>query len=770
MIMHSTFKLTAISAALMAIYGLAQAADDAEMRELTQPDSSVSVGVGHVSGDRQQFGKYDGVTDSETHLILDADVRKRDEATGTWMTFGARNLGLDNRQLNAGYDRQGDWGVSVDYNQIPSNNPLKFMTGVRGVGTTTLQYGTPGATAGAAQTGLYPATSEVHLGTERDVTSLGFYKYLMPDLSLNITFKNEEKDGTQLWGRGSNPEFAVQPINWTTRQLDAILNYTGKQLQLSGGLSGSWFENHNAFVDTIGGSQTTAAGVNYSAGHAILSMPLDNQAYQAYVDGGYNFTKSTRGTFKVSYSHATQNDSLDPIANALLATGGTGSSSVLAGTPSSLNGVVNTKLIDLGITSRPINKLALVAKLKYDKKDDKTPEQIFGTGLTNHPYDMTKWSAKLEGTYQLPDGYSLTAGADRDKRDRTLPTVAGVFEGTVKMRTETDETTWRLQARRNLSETLNGSLAYLYSKRNGSVWEGPEAETTTVSKTYLGYVYADQSQTTTAFTNPFAWADRTRDKWRLVLDWAPTETVSLQFNYETSKDDYVSAKSGLQSGSAELISLDANLAINQDWQLNGWLSQDTTKAHQIGITYDPRTTGGLLDPATGLAYTTLPGAVGWLCSSANPAGTGTPCQTDLVWDAQLKDTGKTIGIGIQGNATSKLKVGANLQWTETVSQYPIGSNVPTYITSTNKSKQGLPDITTTMTRIALFGQYAMEKNADIRFDLVHQRYKSDDWTMMEWNSTGTSLVPFTYMDGTTVTANQSQSSTFVGARYIYKFQ
>lgn len=763
---QSTFTLTLIAAALTGIYGQAAATDDAdELKQLSKPDSSVSVWIGNVNHNRPQMGKFDGMEEDGTYAGLDADVRRRDDATGTWTTISARNLGLSTREFSVAHERQGSWGVSLDYDRIQSESPLTFMTGVKGIGTTTLKYGTPGATTAAAQAGLYPATNEVHLGTTRDITTLGFYRRLMPDLSLKVTFKNEDKDGTQVWGRGSNPEFAVQPISGTTREAEAVLSYAGQRWQLSGGVSGSWFNNDNSYVDTIGASQTTAAGSSQSLGHTFLSLPLDNKAYRIFLDGGYNFTASTRGTFKASYIHATQDDSLNTLSNALVASGARGSSSVMAGVPSSLDGEVNTTTFELGLTSRPIDKLSVVAKLSYNKKDDQTPEQTFGTGLTNHPYDLEKTTGKLEGTYRLPDGYSLTAGADVERRERDLPRVGGAFEGTVKMRTETTEKTFSLQLRRAMSETVNGSMAYLHSKRDGSSWEGPETEapvTINNGNPVNGSVYTDVTAITVPWTNPFAWADRTRDKWRLMVDWAPVETVQLQFNYEHSNDDYDVGKSGLENGKAEVISIDANVALSKDWQLNGWLSHDTTKAHQIGITYDPRTTSLSAPSNQGL------GKQGWLCSSAN-ANPGN-CTTDLIWDANPKDTGRSVGLGIQGSPMTKLKVGANLQWTETKSEYDISSNVPTYKNATNASKQGLPDITNTMTRVALFGQYALQENADLRLDVVYEHWKSDDWTWMVWDDSGKNLVPFTNMDGTRVIADPDQSSVFVGARYIYRFQ
>lgn len=794
---HFTSKLTVIAAALMAVYGQAQAEDD-EVRQYSKPDSSISVGIAGTKGDRQQFGKFDGVTKDDTHLQFDVNVHKRDDASGTWTNFSTRNIDYDNRELKVDYEQQGNLGVSLEYSQTPSNNPNAIKTGVHGVGSSTLTYGgigtatTSAAATTDAQNKLFSATGDVHLGTRRDTTTLNIVKYLMPNLSFNFTFKNEDKKGSRAWGRGVNPEFAAEPIDWNTRQIDGILNYADKALQLSGGFSGSWFSNANSFVDTIGGSQTNvtaASATTNAAGHTFLSLPLDNQAYQLFLNGGYNFSKTTRGTFKAAYTHATQNASLSPITNALIASGAGGTSTHIpfAGEPSGLDGEVNTKLLEFGLSARPISKLAIVANLRYQNRDDKTPERAFGkywtyrcstTGTTtyylgatptsancasgtantisgpteidNNPRDFKNLAGKLEATYQLPDGYSLTGGVNYDKRERgfEIDPSAGEYLGVVKMRGKTDETTWRLQLARALSETVSGSIAYLHSKRDGSTWNPAEG--------------AADADLPLNFVNPAPYADRKRNQWRMMLDWAPTDAMSLQFNLEHAKDEYGAGRSGLQDGSAQLLSLDAFYAISPDWQLNGWLSHDTTKSHQIGYTYDTRTTT----------------PINWACSSAPGATISAGCTTDLIWDANLKDTGNSLGIGLKGNATARTKLGANLQWTRNKSQYPIASNVPSYnsgatagpTTTSNRSQQGLPDITSTLTRLALYAEYALDKTSDLRFDMVHERWKSNDWTFMEWNSSGTDLMPFTYMDGTTVTAKQNQTATFLGVRYIYKFQ
>jgi len=724
--MQQTFRLTALAAALMTVFGSAFA-DDAEVAELIKPDSSVSVGVGNWSNDRHQQGIYDGMRDKGAYGLFDADINKRDDATGTWLKLKASNLGLDNREIKGEYLRQGDIGASLEYNRISRDNPNTFTTRLQGIGTTTL---TPSTAA------LASPLREVKLGTDRDLVGVGFYKNLMPGLDFNLSFKNEDKTGTRQWGRGQQPEFAVEPINSTIRQLEGTLSYTTKALQLSGGYYGSWYDNKNSLVSIRNaGLAATNANTTY------LSLPLDNQAHQLFLNGGYAFTPTTRGTFKLAYTHATQNDHLPTKDIAGLS---------LASSPSSLDGKLNTTLVQLGLTSRPIKDLSLVASLRYYDMHDDTPINRFvqtnaacasGQCVDNTPLSYKTITGKLEGTYRLPDGYSVTAGVEERHQDRAIPVSnANGTGGTdtqrvVPFRTTVDETTWRLEGRHALSEVLNGSLAYLNSRRTGSTYQfaaGPGNDSAN------GFINISNQ------INPLNVADRDRNKVRFALDWTPIESLSFQFNIEEARDNYDhdSARPfGLKEGTATLFGLDASYTLNDKWKLNAWYSYDHNQAKQK----DPRASN----------------------SGGNTA----------IKDYNLEDTGNSLGLGLRGEVSSRVKVGADLQWSRNLSKYQqtVTALNGTPGTSTVASfTPGLPDIENTLTKLSLFSIYAVDKSSDVRVDFIHERWKTNDWSWMFANGTPFSYtggsVGSTALDGTTVTANQNQSSNFIGARYIYKFQ
>ena len=77
---------------------------------------------------------------------------------------------------------------------------------------------------------------------------------------------------------------------------------------------------------------------------------------------------------------------------------------------------------------------------------------------------------------------------------------------------------------------------------------------------------------------------------------------------------------------------------------------------------------------------------------------------------------------------------------------------------------GLPDVVYRLTRLNLYGEYDLQKNAYVRVDFIHHRTSFNEWT---YSLNG---IPFLYSDNTTISAQEKQSVSFIGASYIYKFK
>ncbi|MCM2309199.1 MAG: MtrB/PioB family decaheme-associated outer membrane protein [Sulfuritalea sp.] len=681
----TTFTLTVLASSLMAAYGTAWSAEDDELAGMIKPSSSISIGVGHWDKDRPKFGTFDAMRDSGGYLLLDADVQKRDDATGTWKNLYINSLGTDNREIRFDYLQQGNIGGSLEYNEFRSRAPYTINTNQTGIGTNT-------QTTGANIT-VIGSGSNHQFGTDRSKLGVSVYKNLMPNLDFNAKFSSEDKQGNRITTNGSDV-FVADLIDWTTQKAEATLDYTDKDLQLSGGLLASWFKNNNSL-----------GFINLGNGATRMTQPLDNSSRQAFASGSYSFTPTAKGTFKLAYTQDTQNEAL-PTA---------GIASAIYTRIPSLQGKVNTTLMQLGLTAKPLPKFSVVANLRYQNVQDKTPQYTTvqrtdngGTlDVNTTPYSYKTTSGKLEGTYSLAQGYSVAAGVDYSEQDRTVHTTMGAaaYQAYVPMRENLEETTYRLQVRKSLSESLNGSLTYLQGNRDGSNF---------TASTRVG----------TLFVSPVNTADRERRKLRLAMDWAPIAKLDLQLNVETAQDDYGNnARSeGLHEGTANLYNLDVSYQLSDAWQISGWYSRNTNDAHFIND--------------------------------------GTAPNRRV---RKQNDTGDALGLNLIGKINSQTKIGAELTWSNDRTNFEQSN------TNGTATGAGAPDIFSKALRLKLFADYALRKDADLRFDLIHERWSTDDW---QWNYS--SGLPWQYgaaaTDGTTVITTPRQNSTFVGARYIYKFQ
>lgn len=698
----TSFRMTALAAALILVYGPAFA-DDAEITALTKPESSISIGVGNWSKDRPQNGVFDGMRDNGAYGLIDLDILKRDDATGTWLGLKARNLGQENREFKGEWLRQGDIGGSIEYSRIVRDAPYTVRTGLQGIGTISQTVGNVVPGAG----------TNLDLSTKRDRLTANFIKHFGTDLKLNLSFRNEDKEGTRHYGRGGSSEFLVEPIDSTIRLLETTLSYTSEKLQLSGGYFGSSYTTNVKLITSFGTVANSGSTTFFN------SQPLDNMAHELFLNGGYNFSATTRGTFKLSYSRATQDERL-PTADI------PGLASPLA--PTQLDGKLETTQAEIGITAKPLPKLSVLANLRYRDFSDKTPvrQYVFGgTPMYNTPFSYRNIVGKFEGTYRLPDGYSVLGGVEYLAQDRSTPTPLGVIR--VPFVRQLNTASYRAQVRKSMSETVNGSLAYVHEDRKG--------------KDYFASGEAEEN-----LIHPMHIADRKRDKLRAMIDWAPTEKLNLQFAAEDSTDRYGGGPNGnplgIQKGTGNLFSTDASYQIQADWQVHGWVSRDESKADEI--TYCG--SGATCDAGAG--------------------GTNRKINS-------LKETGTSLGLGIKGRFSDKLKVGADIEQYRSINKY----NQTLVGTATlSASLIPVPDITNTLMKIKLFATYAMQKNTELRFDLIHEKWSTDDWTWNMFPASG--ATPFAYCgtacggagtDGTTVFSNPRQESTFVGVRLKYRF-
>lgn len=707
-------------------------AQEADIGSLKAPDSAASVGLAVTTPseqDRTLFGQYNGLRKGHTHLLLDLDYVKRDDDSGTWSIIRGHSLGLESRDVGLTLQRQGDWRFSADYSELVRRDPRAANTGDTGVGTTTPTINLLPSPGGGA---------DVEFKTTRKALGLSGDKWISRNLQVEVTFRNEDKNGARRWGRGfacpsgADPAcpagnqygllMVAEPIDWNTKQIDAKLNYSTDKLLVSAGYYGSFFTNANgSLVPTISGTTlvnpTGANGTptSFTPSSELLrvlqlpmALPPDNQAHQLYVAGNYTLSPKVHSTFKLGYTHALQTE--DFVGMGL---GGA------PGARANLGGVVNTTLAQFGVSARPLAKLGLSANLRYENKKDETPVDYYnveGTAapFTNGQASNKKVAGKTEATYQFTPRTRGAFGLDYEAIDRGGFIGTSEVAGLTAIRQKTWETGYHAELRRGVSETLTGAVGFFHSKRDGSDWLRPAA------------VGVSDVADTQAFNRtgifPYSMTNRNRDKVRASADWMPLERVAFTFVAEGSRDLYGSPSTkGLLRGGSRLYSVDASYTITDNWKANAYASW------------------------------------GELMSEVAHGNGG--------YDVPIRDRNTALGVGLTGKPTGRVEVGAKASYLRDVTNYALGFDM-TSATSANNIAQaaiGLPDVTYREFRLNLYSQYALQKNSDVRVDLIHVVTRLNEWT---WGYNG---IPFIYSDNTTVTLSPDQHFTMVAARYIYRF-
>jgi MtrB/PioB family decaheme-associated outer membrane protein len=716
------FRLSALGLAVMAVLTPAQA-------QVKPMEATITVGGGLVSGDgadRALFGQYYGLDASRNWTgTLDIDYSLRKEDHTTWIDFQGSNLLGDTRELNLLWKQPGNWKLTAEYNELSHTDPHRVNTGALGFGSSTPELL---ALAGGAGSG-----SNHDLQTKRTKLGLGFSKFVSPRLELALDLKSENKKGTRLFGIGMTCPTAndpgclgttgnrvgwaslmlAEPIDTNHSQIEARMSYALEKLRVNFGYYGSYYRNANAAIlPTVGSDLYNATGTLLPVSPGLLgylnqpvSLSPDNQMHQLDLSGNYYFSPSTHGSFKLAYARATQDDAFVGVSRTGLG---------------SLNARVDTRLLQLGVTSRPIAKLSLMANLRYQNRDDQTPIANYNlAGLT--PYSNFNLSndrvlGKLQANWQFNSDYRGTLAFERESIDRDVLTASSAIAGVSALRQDTDESVVRAELRRRLSENVSGSVTLSHSRRDGSNWlrDNSGLGVTAVSNA------ADPAIGFSSAVFMPTLADRQRDKIKVFADWMPNKDTSIQFSAESGKDQYASPSVyGLHDTGMRQFSVDVAYALSFRWQLSAYLTHETQTLNQSR-------------------------ALGYVMAFDN------------------RNT--SLGFGFAGKPTNEIELGGSLSYMHDRNQYAqtLDSQADAYSAASLAAAGGLPDIVLRQTALKLFGKYALDKHSAIRVDFVHQNTHFNDWS---WRYNG---VPYVYSDGTTVALQERQSASFIGVSYVYQ--
>lgn len=520
-------SVVAVQAALLtfAMVSGTRAADsgDASAKELTAPTNSVEAGAGYVTQDSVKFGQYNGLYNKGLFGIFNFDLSgggsyASDDPT-RWRIFG-NSLGVDTRDVSAEFAKQGTFKIDFGFDQLHQIKSDTYQTPYLGAGSDMLTLPTTWIKPYLPQTGssnlnfraLSPTTGlapamvggvvtpptpaqqaivnniiatdlpdfhNVDLGTKRTSYKGGFTYDVDRNWEFKVSAQHQTRDGLKALGSVSSQvgEFAAilpYPVDESTDQYNVSLTYNVPKGFVQVAYYGSIYQNDIKSV--------TWQDVGNPTKTATLGSAPSNDFHQILLTGGYNFTPTTKLVVDASYGRTTQDDGY--------LTTGQNNQYPLGLPQTSLDGKVVTEAFNARFTSRPVDKMNLVANYKYDDRHDETPVNIYyfqdanesasgnspfnaalglpastlGSNINiyaNRPYSKKLNQFNLDADYAIAKGQKIRGGYEYQQIDRTCDGTWINCADAPRTRENTLSAEWRA----NLIESLSSRILYAYSAR-----------------------------------------------------------------------------------------------------------------------------------------------------------------------------------------------------------------------------------------------------------------------------------------------------------------
>ncbi len=515
---------------------------------------SVDVGAGYVSNRSAKFGEYNGLNKDGGFPVGDGAVSYRGK-DGNYWNLNASNLGLNTRSIGAEGGQQGQYKLRLNYDELQHIISDTAVTPYIGSGGTTLTLpaGFPAATTAAMPLGSAQA---VDIGMRRKRVGVGAAWTAVENWEYALNFRNETKDGTKRSAGAFflNSAQLLEPVNYSTDQVDASATYSSGKLQAKFAYYGSTFRDRNSSL-TFQDPYTTLTGERFGQ----LTLPPDNQFHQVSASAGYQFTDKTRGSADIAYGRMSQNASfLAPTLNTVAI-------GLLQPLPSaSLDGRANTLDANLKLSSAVTDRLRLNGAYTRNERNNQTPQALYPVVSTdmfgptprmNLPYSFTQDKLKLSGDYKATERVRASAGFDYDTHKRTFQEVDRTREDTV----------WG-KVSSHIVDTVDLSFKYAHSVRRNNGYQ----------------VVPGITPPENPLLRKYSLADRTRQTTGLRIDIAASENVSAGLGFDLSNDDYTNSTIGLLNGREFAVNGDVSVIISPETSMRFYGGHQEIRSLQAG--------------------------------------------------------------------------------------------------------------------------------------------------------------------------------------------
>jgi MtrB/PioB family decaheme-associated outer membrane protein len=313
-----------------------------------------------------------------------------------------------------------------------------------------------------------------------DAAKIFFVITPTPDIEIKSEYTRTYKSGERPFGMafgspGNNFYEVLQPIAQTVHDFRVGGTWATPTFQIQAGYVLSIFQNDlqrvqadnpcfgNAAAVTAGGCAGDATGATPTG---QSSLPPNNMANTFTLAAGFDLPMRTRLTGNVAYSFALQNQDFLPQTINQAFAGNPG----LVLPKSSLEGIVQTWLVNAGTVSRPLKELTITSKYRFFNLTDDTENILFpatvlddktlSQGRIASRFSFQRQNASLDGRWQFPVPVAVTLGGGWERwtrnNSREVPTSD---EGFGKLAVDTTPLEW-LQARVTYRPAVRRISAY----------------------------------------------------------------------------------------------------------------------------------------------------------------------------------------------------------------------------------------------------------------------------------------------------------------------
>jgi MtrB/PioB family decaheme-associated outer membrane protein len=517
-----------------------------------------------------------------------------------------KNIGYDDQAYELNASKAGEHYFTFGWDQTPHVYSTSALTLYNGVGTNTLTlpgglsaalFNTAGcvAHANSQPTGCGTLTAPVaanvqalinsnlhqnDLGIRRDTASFE-YRYTPDDAwDIRVAYSNMHRFGTQVDGVTFSPGTsgvtvqAPKPVDDTTQNYAASGEYAGtsfwgQKFNFKLGYAGSTYTDNadsytieNPFCPAGGGTNTTTQGFCAkntlpSAPIALMSLPPSNQANGVSGTLGAELPWKSRYMGTVSYNMMRQNDGFLPFSsNPTMFPGTTGSNSFVAGVPvpgvpfSSLNGQINTTLVNNVLTTQITPTLKNKASYRFYDFDNGTPRLSFANWVVADTEQATNASTAFAPVSSLPVAYTKQNAGDelvwRPFNTLNLGAAYGFerYDWNFEAANVTNENSGKIFADWKATPDVTARMSWLFAARR---FDNYDYVNNMANIQWPAAVAPNQTATRmVSQMREFYLNDRDRNKAQVQVDWNATDRLTISPSAGLLYDNYLmDANSGI---------------------------------------------------------------------------------------------------------------------------------------------------------------------------------------------------------------------------------